>query len=71
MPDLIIGGHAIPEGKTVQLELPVVRLYTDTDISMPIHVMRGRKPGPTMFVSAAVHGDELNGIEKEIVFRSA
>ena len=63
MPDLIIGGHAIPEGKTAQLELPVVRLYTDTDISMPIHVMRGRKPGPTMFVSAAVHGDELNGIE--------
>lgn len=30
---------------------------------MPVHVIRGRKPGPTVFVSAAVHGDELNGIE--------
>ncbi len=60
---LIIGGQEIPLGATRQIELPVVRLYTDTDICMPVHVMRSRKPGPTMFVSAAVHGDELNGIE--------
>lgn len=63
MTSLTIGGHDIPLGKTVQIELPVVRLYTDTDICMPVHVIRARKPGPTMFVSAAVHGDELNGIE--------
>ncbi|MBT8446411.1 MAG: succinylglutamate desuccinylase/aspartoacylase family protein [Gammaproteobacteria bacterium] len=30
---------------------------------MPIEVIRGRKPGPTVFVSAAVHGDEINGVE--------
>lgn len=59
----MIGGHEIAPGTTRQIELPVVRLYTDTDISMPIHVIRSRKEGPTMFVSAAVHGDELNGIE--------
>lgn len=60
---LEIGGVAIPPGKTVQIEMPVVRLYTDTDISMPVHVIRSKNPGPTVFVSAAVHGDELNGIE--------
>jgi predicted deacylase len=60
---LIIGGHQILPGKTIQVELPVVRLYTDTDICMPVHVIRGKKEGPTVFVSAAVHGDELNGIE--------
>jgi len=63
MDELIIGGHRIAPGKTLQIEMPVVRLYTDTDISMPVHVVRSRRPGPTVFVSAAVHGDELNGIE--------
>lgn len=63
MTTLIIDGKDIPIGKTVQMELPVARLYTDIEIAMPIHVVRARKPGPTVFVSAAVHGDELNGIE--------
>lgn len=60
---LNIGEHAIAPGETRQIEMPVVRLYTDTDICMPIHVIRGKNPGPCVFVSAAVHGDELNGIE--------
>lgn len=60
---LEIGGQLIKPGETRQIEMPVVRLYTDTDISMPIHVIRSRKAGPTVFVSAAIHGDELNGIE--------
>lgn len=63
MKELEIGGVSIPPGKTVQIEMPVVRLYTDTDICMPVHVIRSKKPGPTVFVSAAIHGDELNGIE--------
>ena len=63
MGELVIGGHSIPAGKTLQIEMPVVRLYTDTDISMPVHVIRGKKPGPALFVCAAVHGDELNGVE--------
>ena len=63
MEELIIGGHSISPGKTVQIEMPVVRLYTDTDISMPVHVIRSKIDGPTIFIFAAVHGDELNGIE--------
>lgn len=63
MDTLEIGGCSIPPGKSIQIEIPVVRLYTDTDICMPVHVIRSKKPGPTVFVSAAVHGDELNGIE--------
>jgi predicted deacylase len=63
MNDLVIGGVKISPGQTVQIEMPVVRLYTDTDICMPVHVIRSKKPGPTVFVCAAVHGDELNGIE--------
>ncbi|MDC1142958.1 succinylglutamate desuccinylase/aspartoacylase family protein [Planctomycetota bacterium] len=43
--------------------MSVAKLYTDTDICIPVHVIRSKRSGPTVFVSAAVHGDEINGIE--------
>jgi predicted deacylase len=40
---------------------------------MPVHVINGRQSGPVVFVTAALHGDELNGIEviRRLVARSA
>ncbi len=58
----IAGQHVYP-GESKRIEIPVARLYTDIDVPIPVHVIRGKKPGPHLFVSAAVHGDELNGIE--------
>jgi len=58
-----IAGHAIKPGESVKIDLPVVRLYTDSEVNMPVYVKRAKKEGPAVFVSAAVHGDELNGIE--------
>ncbi|MFT7685258.1 MAG: putative deacylase [Candidatus Azotimanducaceae bacterium] len=63
MKELIIGGYSIEPGSVSKIELPVAKLYTDADVSLPIKVFRGKKDGPTIFISAAVHGDELNGIE--------
>lgn len=60
---LKIGEHCIALGETVSIALPVAKLYTHTDMSMPIMVMRAKKAGPTVFISAAIHGDEINGIE--------
>ncbi len=60
---LVIGEHTIMPGESRQIELPMPRLYTDTSLSIPVYVKRGKKSGPTLFVSAAIHGDELNGIE--------
>lgn len=60
---LNIAGHEIRPGERKTLELPVPSLYTHTQLEMPIQVIRGRKPGPTLFVSAAIHGDEINGVE--------
>lgn len=36
---------------------------------MPVHVIRGMKDGPVVFLSAAIHGDEINGVEivKEVM----
>ncbi|MFY0640071.1 MAG: succinylglutamate desuccinylase/aspartoacylase family protein [Bermanella sp.] len=60
---LTIADTQIAPGETCEIQVPVANLYTDTDIHMPVHVIRAKKSGPVMFVSAAVHGDELNGIE--------
>src|SRR4029078_7105688 len=46
-----------------QIHLKMCKLYDNTDISIPVEVIRGKLDGPTLFVSAAVHGDELNGVE--------
>lgn len=58
-----IGDVDVRPGQRVTVDLPVARLYTDTSLSMPVQVLRGRRAGPVLFVSAAVHGDELNGVE--------
>jgi len=60
---LRIGEFEILPGEQRKIELPVAKLYTDANVSLPVHIIRAKKPGPTIFISAAVHGDELNGIE--------
>jgi predicted deacylase len=61
--ELVINGHTIKPGQRTTLELPVTKLYTHTPIAIPIHVINGKKPGPRVFVCAAIHGDEINGVE--------
>jgi len=63
MTDLVIGGKPISPGERTVINLPVALLHTQTPLEMPIKVWRGRKDGPRLFVSAAIHGDELNGVE--------
>lgn len=61
--DFEVGGVHVAPGERRTVRLDVARLVSDTRLTMPVHVVRGKKPGPTLFVSAAVHGDELNGVE--------
>jgi len=58
-----VGNEVIPPGAAAVVDLPVADLYTHTRMTMPVHVINGRQPGPVVFVTAALHGDELNGIE--------
>ena len=60
---ITIGGQDVLPGETKKIELEMPPLYTATNMSIPVFVKRGKREGPTMFVSAAIHGDELNGIE--------
>ena len=58
-----IAGHVIQPGERLQFDLPTANLYTHTPLNMPIEVIHGRTTGPVLLVCAAIHGDELNGVE--------
>jgi len=60
---ITIGETVVKPGQRANLSLPVGDLYTATPLSMPMQVICGKNAGPTLFVSAAIHGDELNGVE--------
>ena len=60
---ITIGAHQVNPGERQDVSLPVARLYTATSLEMPVKVLCGRRAGPVLFVSAAIHGDELNGVE--------
>lgn len=58
-----IGGVRVRAGTSKNVELPITRLITGPDVSLPVRVVHGREDGPTVWLSAAVHGDEINGTE--------
>ncbi len=60
---LKIGGAVVKRGQRRRLEIPVARLPTGTPLSLPVTVLRGKPSGPTIWLSAALHGDEINGTE--------
>lgn len=59
---ITLGEQNIPKGVNITINIELPKLY-NTPTKLPIHVIRDKKDGPVVFVSAAVHGDELNGIE--------
>ncbi len=58
-----INGTDITAGTRATIDLPVGRLYTHTPMTMPVHVISGKLSGPRLFICAAIHGDEINGVE--------
>jgi predicted deacylase len=60
---ITLGGVVVHPGERRMIDLRITDLSTHTPMTMPIQVICGRKRGPTLFVSAAVHGDEINGVE--------
>ncbi len=62
-PSFPIGNLDVTAGRSGIGELPVSRLVTGTQISIPVNVFHGRHDGPVVWLSAAVHGDEIGGVE--------
>ncbi|WP_226010006.1 succinylglutamate desuccinylase/aspartoacylase family protein [Halomicrobium salinisoli] len=56
------GGRVDP-GETANVRYTVSETYLGDPVRMPVTIVNGAEPGPTAFLSAAAHGDELNGVE--------
>lgn len=63
MTNLTINNISIAPGERRTLDIAVAPMYTHDDLSITAQVVRGKKPGPVLFISAAIHGDEINGVE--------
>ena len=61
--DITILKQTIQPGENKMVKMSVGRLPSDTRLYIHAHVYRSIHPGPTIFISAGVHGDEINGIE--------
>lgn len=57
-----IGNVIINPGERITLALPTPELYTFAPIYVPLHVIHGKKAGPTLLVCGSMHGDEINGV---------
>lgn len=56
------GGKPVGLGETVQVDLKVSETVTHQPARIPVTVMRGASDGPTVFITSAIHGDEVNGV---------
>ena len=52
----------VAPGESADLRLKVSESYTADPVSVAVTVVCGAEPGPTVFVTASIHGDELNGV---------
>jgi len=58
-----IGPVRVRAGRKQALALPITRLVTGADVDLPVRVVHGRQEGPTVWIDAAIHGDEAVGVE--------
>jgi uncharacterized protein len=52
----------VSSGTERSFVFPLVDSYEGSDVSMPVTVIRGARPGPTLLLTASIHGDEMIGV---------
>ena len=60
---LVLDTTVIAPGSHKVVELPIARLTSGIQITLPVHVFHSKEPGPVILLSGGLHGDEINGIE--------
>jgi uncharacterized protein len=63
MPTLNTGSLKVRPGQKKYGPLVIAKRPDGTDIFVPLMVVNGAKPGPTLFLDSAIHGDEYEGSE--------
>jgi len=59
----IVAGQRVAPGTRRQINLPAGRLPSGTELSLRLQVLHGTELGPTIWMSGAIHGDEIVGVE--------
>ncbi len=54
-------GETIQPGESSDVYLPIGESYSGITLRIPIHIRRAMNDGPVVYVTAALHGDEING----------
>lgn len=60
---LQILGESIALGESKEINFNIAKLHTTTSVEVPVIIERSKKPGPTILITAGIHGDEVNGVE--------
>ena len=60
---LDILGQKVALGESAKVSFNVAKLHTQNRIDVPVIIERSKKPGPTVLMTAGIHGDEVNGVE--------
>jgi predicted deacylase len=60
---LHILGKKVRPGESAKVSFNVAKLHTQNTIDVPVIIERSKKPGPTVLITAGIHGDEVNGVE--------
>lgn len=58
-----IGTVRVRAGSTQDIELPITRMVTGANVNLPVRVIHGREPGPVVWITGVIHGDEVLGVE--------
>jgi predicted deacylase len=58
-----IGGRPTPPGRRTRVEIPAARIATGAWFHLTVEAVRGVRPGPVIWLSGAIHGDEPIGVE--------
>src|SRR5690625_1880064 len=61
--ELKILGEVIKPGESKTIDFNIAKLYTTTNVEIPIIIKRSTKPGPVVLLTGGIHGDEINGVE--------
>lgn len=56
-------GKEVALGESATVTFNVAKLHTQNSIDVPVIIERSKKPGPTVLITAGIHGDEVNGVE--------
>ena len=61
--ELVLLGSKVPRGTATRLAWSPQVSISGLSLPTPVLVINGEDPGPTLCLTGAIHGDELNGIE--------